>query len=567
MALFKIFKGNRDSLNDMPMHDGYAYFCMDDGTFHIDYADTNNTLSRKQINASEAEKLIGFDVSTVLNPTDIEIPTSNAVYKVWEATDGEVSTIKNEIDETCKSGTSESLSYMEFNDVAPDSKVNLTWSGNAQTKEFTIRGSKNFFDLGSEYGVGSTGVSAYRSTSWEVLQDGGICISQIPTDDYISSTLTLPAGTYTLSIDNVPEEYLDWFSIELRYEGDSGMPFAHYPYISDNFPPTFTLDSTTSFDCKLYLGGSEHIEKEFTLYPQFELGETATSYENWTTRRTETVTKGSAVSLYSPTTTIFTTDDSAFSVETKLDLKSSIISYIDDSADEVLKTAKDYTDEEIAKFDFIKVVDSLPSAGLPNRVYLVPKTDTQTQDLFDEYAWINKGTEENPQYAWEWFTTKQVEVDLTNYTTTTAVNNAIIARSKLEHPVGSIYLSSSNTNPNSIFGFGTWELIAKDRMLIGAGNKYSAGATGGAETVALSTTQVPKVEGRISIHNGNTATNIHMLEGCFTAGITNTKYIVQGSGTSGAESIGQIRFSNGGTGAAHNNMPPYYGVYIWLRTA
>lgn len=70
-----------------------------------------------------------------------------------------------------------------------------------------------------------------------------------------------------------------------------------------------------------------------------------------------------------------------------------------------LQEAKNYADEEIAKFDFIKIVDTLPDSGLPNRIYFVPKTDTQTQDLFDEYAWIND--------TWEWITTKQIEVDLT----------------------------------------------------------------------------------------------------------------------------------------------------------
>lgn len=67
----------------------------------------------------------------------------------------------------------------------------------------------------------------------------------------------------------------------------------------------------------------------------------------------------------------------------------------------------DYVDNEIATFDFIKVVDSLPTTGLANRIYFVPKNDTDTQDLFDEYAWIND--------KWEWITTKQIEVDLTDY--------------------------------------------------------------------------------------------------------------------------------------------------------
>lgn len=238
----------------------------------------------------------------------------------------------------------------------------------------------------------------------------------------------------------------------------------------------------------------------------------------------------------------------------------SIIDELKLADEEVLASAKAYTDEEIAKFDFIKVVDSLPTQGLPNKVYFVPKTESDTQDLFDEYAWVND--------KWEWFATKKLEVDLTNYVTTTALNNAIRARSKIEHPVGSIYLSMNNTNPKTFLGFGTWQLISQNRMIIGAGDKYMAGATGGSETVALTTTQVPAVEGQIGIHGGATATNIHTVQGCFSAGITNTnKYVSTGSGTTGADSIGQIRFSNGGTGAAHNNMPPYFAIYIWQRTA
>lgn len=87
-----------------------------------------------------------------------------------------------------------------------------------------------------------------------------------------------------------------------------------------------------------------------------------------------------------------------------------------------LSEAKTYTDEELAKFDFIKVADSLPETGLPNKIYLVPKTDTQTQDLFDEWIYINKGTEDAPEYVWEWVTTKQLEVDLTPYATTEYVD-------------------------------------------------------------------------------------------------------------------------------------------------
>lgn len=88
MALFKPLKGTRSALDSQPLHDGYAYFCVDDGTFHIDYVDSTGTLRRKQLNAAEAEKLTGFDINTVMNNSDAEIPTSKAVFTVLEEHNG-----------------------------------------------------------------------------------------------------------------------------------------------------------------------------------------------------------------------------------------------------------------------------------------------------------------------------------------------------------------------------------------------------------------------------------------------------------------------------------------------
>ena len=79
----------------------------------------------------------------------------------------------------------------------------------------------------------------------------------------------------------------------------------------------------------------------------------------------------------------------------------------DVSLDALNIASKEYVEEEIAKFDFIKVVDVLPEVGLPNRFYYVPKTNGGKNDLFDEYAWINGD--------WEYYGTKQIEVDLTDY--------------------------------------------------------------------------------------------------------------------------------------------------------
>jgi hypothetical protein len=51
MALFKAKKGKAESLAGTELHEGYAYFCYDDGTFDIDFVDDEGNLRRKQLAA------------------------------------------------------------------------------------------------------------------------------------------------------------------------------------------------------------------------------------------------------------------------------------------------------------------------------------------------------------------------------------------------------------------------------------------------------------------------------------------------------------------------------------
>lgn len=78
MALFKQCRGNRASLDAQPLCDGYAYFCVDDGTFHIDYADANGVLHRKQINAKDAETLGAHTYDEFLLESDVDTVLAQA---------------------------------------------------------------------------------------------------------------------------------------------------------------------------------------------------------------------------------------------------------------------------------------------------------------------------------------------------------------------------------------------------------------------------------------------------------------------------------------------------------
>lgn len=82
-------------------------------------------------------------------------------------------------------------------------------------------------------------------------------------------------------------------------------------------------------------------------------------------------------------------------------------------------SARQIAKEELSKYEFIVIVPTLPAGGLPNRIYLVPKTNGTTIDAFDAYLWVNKGTEDVPAWAWEYEGAMAGSVDTTNLVTKT----------------------------------------------------------------------------------------------------------------------------------------------------
>lgn len=122
----------------------------------------------------------------------------------------------------------------------------------------------------------------------------------------------------------------------------------------------------------------------------------------------------------------------------------------------------------------------------------------------------------------------------------------------LIYPVGSIYMSTVNVNPATLFG-GTWEQL-EDRFLLGAGTTYAAGATGGEAAVTLTADQIPSHSHSISSAIG------------WPVNANSTEHLVDNWGYSGWPRVPKITSTgNAGGGQAHNNMPPYIVVYMWKR--
>jgi microcystin-dependent protein len=119
----------------------------------------------------------------------------------------------------------------------------------------------------------------------------------------------------------------------------------------------------------------------------------------------------------------------------------------------------------------------------------------------------------------------------------------------LVYPIGSVYTSTVDTSPASMFG-GTWEQI-EDRFLLAAGNTYTAGTTGGEAEHTLSIDEMPS-------HN-----HLHDYYNYGSGGAANgLAYNITSGSYVGRDTAGM---HGSGGGQAHNNMPPYLAVYMWKR--
>lgn len=166
------------------------------------------------------------------------------------------------------------------------------------------------------------------------------------------------------------------------------------------------------------------------------------------------------------------------------------------------------------------------------------------------------------------------------------------------YPVGSIYFTTSPTNPSILFG-GEWESYAQGRTIIGTGSSdlsFVIGETGGESIHTLIESEMPshthtqnghKHDNSISIGEHDHTTYIKTRTS--KAGISNDY------GSTGDHVCGQINGSktyinwaktdpttpeysinnamatatNNNTGGSqpHNNLPPYIVTYIWRRIA
>jgi microcystin-dependent protein len=155
------------------------------------------------------------------------------------------------------------------------------------------------------------------------------------------------------------------------------------------------------------------------------------------------------------------------------------------------------------------------------------------------------------------------------------------------YPVGSVYLSTTATNPSAYFG-GTWVAYGQGRVLVGVDaadpDFDAAGKTGGAKTHTLTVAEMPSHTHAQDPHTHTQQPHRHTPDEAaaqFVANrfpATSSRSFPSGSGNMNAN--GQVHTgsttavnnlttaTNQDTGGgAHNNLQPYLTTYMFTRTA
>lgn len=135
----------------------------------------------------------------------------------------------------------------------------------------------------------------------------------------------------------------------------------------------------------------------------------------------------------------------------------------------------------------------------------------------------------------------------------------------LDHPVGSIYQSVEPTSPAELFG-GEWQKI-EDRMLIAASSTYPVKSMGGEAEHVLIESELPNITGDFEFQSsGNNQGIVNGASGVFSLGQMSLGGFQPNNKVDESDCARKVKMSFG-SNSPHNNMPPYYAVYTWLRTA
>lgn len=142
------------------------------------------------------------------------------------------------------------------------------------------------------------------------------------------------------------------------------------------------------------------------------------------------------------------------------------------------------------------------------------------------------------------------------------IEDSLAAYREEEYAKIKFWFSNDPTSPAEMFG-GTWERI-EGEFILGASDAYPAGSTGGEAEVTLIEDQLPVIDGTWMCPVPNNHVDVAVTGHAYGYDHNTSLASWWGSGSDG------IRWGYGykfGGGMPHNNLPPYYSMYIWRRVA
>ena len=140
----------------------------------------------------------------------------------------------------------------------------------------------------------------------------------------------------------------------------------------------------------------------------------------------------------------------------------------------------------------------------------------------------------------------------------------------MAHPIGSLYSSTAATSPADLFG-GTWERI-KGKFIWGIDDDETAGATGGSKMHYHSLNRYksanlgPKMAYAEWFGHSSGSDSFSYNEVSNVENWTTT-YSLAGTNVKSSAKPSKYGVKLGGDTDVEEAMPPYYGAYVWRRTA
>jgi hypothetical protein len=135
------------------------------------------------------------------------------------------------------------------------------------------------------------------------------------------------------------------------------------------------------------------------------------------------------------------------------------------------------------------------------------------------------------------------------------------------YPVGAIYISTSSTDPSTIFTGTSWSAFGAGRVLLGVGTEndgteektFAGDDSGGKYNHTLTESEIPahRHPSNIRIEGAGNVT----VDSSLVTSVTSGRELDELSDTG----TGSTDTGNTGGGSAHNNMQPYIAVYMWKR--